>query len=190
MRLLKMGRRSHLHKEIMLSARPKSEAIKDRSKLFKKVATVIPVEYKQPITTHFEFFGPHFSSINLIALPIVVVYLYHVCDGNSCPNFDKPIYPQFDNIETGMAVYLSWIAVHLLLYKILPGETAFGSKTPDGQRLPYKINGLASLMASLGMLAALYYRYGYSPFLWVDENFLSLISAGIIFTSTTSIFLY
>jgi Delta14-sterol reductase len=178
----------------MLSARPTAANVKENTQKIDNLSKRKPVkdcfDYKQPKTVHFEFFGPHFSAINLIMLPVIVVYLYHFCDLAACPNLGKSVYPDFKNFQTEMSVYLSWIAFHLVLYKVLPGETVLGSKTPNGQRLSYNINGLSSLWASLGLLSVLYSLYGLAPFIWVNDHFLSLSLAGITFATTTSILLY
>src|SRR5699024_4123492 len=44
----------------------------------------------------------------------------------------------------GAAFYLAWLGLQAALYRFLPGRLEKGQPLPDGSRLTYRLNGLAS----------------------------------------------
>lgn len=53
------------------------------------------------------------------------------------------------------AIVVGWIALHVVLALVLPGKVVTGALLPNGERLPYKLNGLASFVISIAILVAL-----------------------------------
>lgn len=54
--------------------------------------------------------------------------------------------PRFEGIA--MFVYLGWLAVQALLYRVLPGAFKTGQLTPAGHLLSYRMNGLAAFVVT------------------------------------------
>ena len=58
---------------------------------------------------------------------------------------------------TTAAFYLLWLGFQALLAVVLPGRVVQGEKLEDGRTLPYKLNGLAALIVTLGVAVGLVY---------------------------------
>jgi protein-S-isoprenylcysteine O-methyltransferase Ste14 len=56
----------------------------------------------------------------------------------------------------GLLFYAGWLALQAGLYHFLPGRREEGQPLPDGSRLTYRLNGLASFAISLGLWALLH----------------------------------
>ncbi|KAJ3273470.1 hypothetical protein HDV01_004390 [Terramyces sp. JEL0728] len=160
-------------------------------------AKTLKNDYHQPKTTNFEFLGPHGSVFTILLLPLTVLSLYVACSADGCP--PSSIYSlRFDSIDlsgliydrAAVRAYVGWIAFHLALSICVPGKTVEGTVTPDGKRLQYKINGFNSFLVTMSVLAALVYKHGLHPLLWVADHYIQLAIAGILFAFTLSLALY
>ncbi|KAJ7585374.1 7-dehydrosterol-delta 7-reductase [Mycena floridula] len=59
---------------------------------------------------------------------------------------------KFDgSLSSSIRLYGLWVAFQAVLCIILPGTTGYGDRTPAGNRLKYKINGLLSWFVTLGV---------------------------------------
>lgn len=87
------------------------------------------------------------------------------------------------------AVFLGWIAYTTLLHLLLPGIRKEGVVLADKTRLSYKLNGMRCFTVTMALVA-----YGVSSgrlnLAWIHENFLALLSAGVIFSYGMSFCLY
>lgn len=106
---------------------------------------------KQEDKIHYEFGGPVGAFFVVISLPVVISGLYLICNENTCLNnpfdFDWALWyqslPSLDKYFSWEAtfMYLGWMAFHVLLERILPGENVEGVVLPDKTRLSYTMSG-------------------------------------------------
>ncbi len=140
-----------------------------------------------------EFGGPVGTLILTLGLPLIVYYLYYTLrfnEGNLVPSghldvFLASIIPTFQ----AAAIYLAWFFFQALLQAILPGRIEYGKKPDSGERLPYRMNGLLSIIVTFIVLVLLYIT-GILPGTLVYDHLGSLISVTIIFSFLYSFFLY
>lgn len=52
-------------------------------------------------------------------------------------------------------IVFGWLGLHAVLQLVLPGKIVQGAQLPSGERLSYKLNGLASFLVSMGLLVGL-----------------------------------
>lgn len=156
-----------------------------------------------PVTTHFEFLGPHGTFFAILGLPFTTLALFLLCTENGCPA------PQFYNHEwaallttrsseaafwwswEALAVVLSWFTFQLALYVLVPGPWAQGTILRSGTRLSYKINAFSCFVLTLAGLGAwVNYSNGLGPLLWLAENYLQVCTSAIAFSTTLALVLY
>jgi hypothetical protein len=101
---------------------------------------------------HYEFGGPVGTLLMIISLPMVVISLYLICNDKVCLQdpwqfnwsewFQKEI-PSLEKLFSfeATAIYLGWLLFHVVLERVLPGETVEGVPLPNKQRLKYTISG-------------------------------------------------
>ena len=161
------------------------------SPLPKKSPKKVSDSIQAPLTTHFEFMGPHGTILALLGLPLVTVGLYLGCTDKGCPvlNVDDLIPNSWWDYQAALC-YLSWIVWHLLLAKIAPGPTRKGTRLRNGITLDYKLNAFSTLVIDALGLGYLAYNRGLAPFLWVAEHYFHLATAGIVFCILFSFILH
>ena len=96
-------------------------------------------------SSEYEWGGPIGAAATVIALPLLIVAFCGNCGPLGCPGNMSDFLPtglvnEFWSLEA-FAVVLCWIAVHAILYFVLPGEMASGLPLKDGNVLQYPING-------------------------------------------------
>jgi len=146
----------------------------------------------------YDFGGPAFNLVIMMALPLIVYYLYfavHFNNGMPLPienisfgpfnSFCQSIMPSW----TAVALYLSWFSFQALLQALLPGKISQGKALKDGSHLSYKLNGLLSFIITLGTIAILIY-FNIIDTAIIYNNLGALISVVMIFSLLMSIFLY
>ena len=95
---------------------------------------------------HYEFGGPIGAAGIVFTLPLVVLGLYRLCNKDTCltftswGNFNLPSFNNLISFESVM-ICIGWIAFHIILERILPGEQVSGTALPDGSRLSYIMSG-------------------------------------------------
>lgn len=91
------------------------------------------VPVKKPV--HFEFGGPCGAAGIVFGLPLVVLGLYFVCNADHCVSnvFSYNYIDLVRNIrwedvysDTAMLLYLSWLLLHVVMERFLPGEVVHG----------------------------------------------------------------
>lgn len=87
------------------------------------------------------------------------------------------------------AVFLGWIAYTTFLHLFLPGIRQEGVVLADSTRLSYKLNGMRCFTVTLTLVACGVHT-GRLNLGWVHENFLALLTAGVIFSYGMSVCLY
>ena len=142
-----------------------------------------------------EFGGVPGNLAMIVGLPLFTAYLFFAVrfnDGAVLPG------PEADwegfkaaMMPTGRAtvIYGVWFALQALLQKYGPGREVLGAELPDGGRLPYRMNGLFSLLTTFVAVAVLHWS-GVFSIRELHDEFGALISVMTIFSFAFSIFLY
>ena len=142
-----------------------------------------------------EFGGVPGNLAMIIGLPVFTAYLFFAVRFNDGavlpgPNADWSGFGQAMVPTTRAAVlYAAWFAFQALLQQYAPGRRVWGSELPNGDRLPYRMNGLFSLLATLVVVFILHASGLVSIRVLYDE-FGALISVITIFVFLFSLFLY
>ena len=145
----------------------------------------------------YDFGGVPGNLALIVVLPVIVYYLYFCLRFNDGRLIPAGITGQDlrafwrDIAPTGRAflTYGVWIGFQALLQILVPGRTVYGRELEGGKRLPYRMNGLASFLITLGVFWALILGGVIDP-VAVFRGIGSLISAAMIFTYAFSVFLY
>jgi hypothetical protein len=154
--------------------------------------------YVQPKTIKFEFMGPHGVVLILVGLPLAVAGLNLFCDEKGCPPtsiwkteqiLEKVYAAEYWNWNA-FAIYVGWLALHLVLSIVAPGEIVQGTELPNGKRLPYKLNAFSSMVTSFSLLGYLVWMKGLAPLVWMADHYFQLATAGIVFCGVLSVLLY
>ncbi|EKX51861.1 ergosterol biosynthesis ERG4/ERG24 family [Guillardia theta CCMP2712] len=147
-------------------------------------------------TTEYEFGGPIGTTINMIVLPLVVVFLYLACPNGESSGFclrgvdvfqlkhmPIPGLSQLFSLDA-FAMCAGWFLFLVFLERILPYKVGQGVELSNGQRLKYRINGHLTFWVSLFVaehfidLSILYDKY------------LELAVAAISLSILLSVYLY
>jgi protein-S-isoprenylcysteine O-methyltransferase Ste14 len=135
---------------------------------------------------------PFGVAIAYVALPAFVYYVW-VCLTYYNGAFALPSAHLLQHlpgptwISTGMV--FGWIAFQLLLQIILPGRPVLGAPLADGRRLPYRMNGLLSLIVTVTLLAA-FVTAGVFPARVVAEQVGPLLTTANIVAFTVAGYLF
>ncbi|XP_065832909.1 delta(14)-sterol reductase TM7SF2-like [Oscarella lobularis] len=134
-----------------------------------------------PKTTEYKFGGPIGATISYFVLPLIAYFVYFACRRDACDltkiasSFRLPRdVNEWISVES-LGVVVGFMLLQALLYCIPAGKAVSGSILRDGSRLKYRMNGLLSLIVSVGVFGALwYYR---QPVTFVYDHFLEMITA-------------
>jgi len=142
-----------------------------------------------------EFGGVPGNFAMIFGLPLFTAYLFFAVrfnDGAVLPGanadwegFKRAMMPN----ARAATIYGCWFVLQALLQKLLPGRAVLGAELPDGNRLPYRMNGLLSLLVTFIVVAVLHWSGVFSIRVLYDE-FGALISVMTIFVFLFSIYLY
>ena len=142
-----------------------------------------------------EFGGVPGNFAMIIGLPLFTAYLFFAVrfnDGAVLPgaNADWEGF-KAAMMPTGRAaiIYGVWFVFQALLQRYAPGREVLGAELPDGGRLPYRMNGLVSLLVTFIAVAVLHWS-GVFSIRELYDQFGALISVMTIFSFAFSIFLY
>jgi protein-S-isoprenylcysteine O-methyltransferase Ste14 len=142
-----------------------------------------------------EFGGVPGNFAMIIGLPLFTAYLFFAVrfnDGAVLPGADAN-WEGFKDamMPTGRAavIYGVWFAFQALLQRYAPGREVLGAELPDGGRLPYRMNGLVSLLVTFIAVAVLHWS-GVFSIRELYDQFGALISVMTIFSFAFSAFLY
>ena len=171
---------------------------------------------KKPEVHHeFEFGGPIGTFFVTVGLPIVIYALYFFCNKDVC--FNSPLSFSWSQFRStlpsswsslisyeALYIYLGWMAFHVILERVLPGETAEGVALPDGKKLKYTISGHLQFWVTILAMghalpiynatssAGVYEIKGFMPLplYKVYDHYLELITISILGALLLSIYLY
>ena len=142
-----------------------------------------------------EFGGVPGNFAMIFGLPIFTAYLFFAVRFNDGavlpgPNADWDGFKQA-MMPTGRAalIYGVWFSLQAFLQRFAPGREVLGAELPGGGRLPYRMNGLFSLVMTF-ILVAIAHWSGVFSIRELHDQFGALISVMTIFVAFFSIFLY
>ncbi|KAJ3316545.1 erg24, C-14 sterol reductase, partial [Gonapodya sp. JEL0774] len=166
-----------------------------RSKSHQTLSSKAPSDALNPRTEHFEFLGTFGAVVITIIFPVVVYGLHFACNEEGCPAL--PLSRVLDGMQkaslfdpAAFIAFLGWIAWFVLLFYILPGEWVPGTELRNGKRLQYKINAWSSFLVTAITVATVTYFVGFSPFLWITDHFVGLMTASVVYCMVQAIYLY
>lgn len=140
--------------------------------------------------THFG--GPLGAKLFLVGLPLLTVYLW-ICIHHHGGALTLPSLAMLHEVPVpsvrGFVYFAAWLSFQIALQVLLPGKTVVSLPQRDGVKVPYKLNGFASLWVSLAALAALY-KAGLVRGTAVLAELGPLLSISIVFAFALSLFLY
>ena len=142
-----------------------------------------------------EFGGVPGNFAMIFGLPVFTAYLYFCVrfnggallpgEGADVTGFLASLTPT----PTAAAFYGVWFLTQAALQQCAPGPTVQGTELPDGTRLPYKMNGRFSMVATFGGAAALH-ASGLWDIRQLHDEFGAILSVMTIFCFAFSAFLY
>lgn len=149
----------------------------------------------RPPQTRSAFGGVPGAVVLTIGMPLIVGYLLYASryTGGSMLAFSAVSFDRFAHeLVPGwrdVAFYTGWLMLQAVFQLVLPGRTVAGSELPDGRRLRYKTNGLASFATTLA-LAALLQATGALPLSFIYDHLVPIMSVAAMFAVAFSMFLY
>ena len=89
----------------------------------------------------------------------------------------------------GAFFYLGWLALQAALYHFLPGKPEEGQPLPDGSRLTYRLNGLASFAITIGLWFGLHVS-GVLPGAFIYRNLATILGTANLVVMALCIYVY
>lgn len=138
---------------------------RSRSDSIKKAAPASPepVAADKKHEIHYEFGGPVGCFFIIIGLPIVIYALFFLCNKNVC--MTNPFSFNFQYVLAALplhwkdwfsheanVMYLGWLAFHVLLERILPGDLVDGVPLKDKSKLKYTMSGHLQFWVTLVLI--------------------------------------
>jgi delta14-sterol reductase len=143
----------------------------------------------------FEFGGIPGNFAMIVGLPVFTAYLYFAVAFNGgalFPGADSDWAGFFAALKPTLvaaAAYVGWFLFQALLQAFAPGRVVSGTELPDGRRLKYKVNGPASVTATIVVLGC-----GQLAGWWsleaISDHFGALLVSMTIFVYIFAVFLY
>jgi hypothetical protein len=144
----------------------------------------------------YEFGGPIGTTINTIALPFVILFLYSACpnrgEGEFCLSgldvsslVNMPV-PSVQGLMSwdALCIYVAWFGSLVVLERVLPYSEGHGIKLASGERLSYRING------HLSFWVAIFVVEHFFDLTYLYNHYAQLAVASILFSSIMSVYLY
>ncbi|CEH17785.1 Sterol reductase/lamin B receptor [Ceraceosorus bombacis] len=154
-----------------------------------------------PKSHEYEFGGPIGALGVTLAVPFFSYAMFFFCNENvGCsvtPKHLDLIWKQFGvglkesflDVQ-GWAIYFAWYAFVVLCWAVLPGKWEIGTELRTGERLSYKINAFATLVASfVGAVAIISYK-GPQGFTFLYDHWPALVSASIANSIGQAVYVY
>lgn len=166
----------------------------------KSKASARAVTTSKAPSPHYEFGGPIGALGITTVLPIVCYFLVYACNEDGCVEVSKlvrgergafPGFPRHMPLATvdGAIAALGWIAFTVLAHVLIPGIEKEGVVLPDGSRLTYKLNGFRVFVATV-VVGVFGTSMGWFDLASVHDNFLSMLTAMVVFAYALSAYLY
>jgi 7-dehydrocholesterol reductase len=141
----------------------------------------------------------------LVGSPLFVTYLWMSCQAYQCalsgPLVDVLVTRNrtlTDLIVTtfprptvaGFAIFASWYALQALLALLLPGRVGYGSVTPAGNRLVYRLNGLSAWVVTHVLLVLAVFAWKLAPATLLPDHWGALLVAANTWGFAAALFAY
>jgi hypothetical protein len=142
-----------------------------------------------------EFGGPLGNAAMIVGLPAITATFFFAARFNGgalLPGPDADVAGFLAALAPtwqAVGLYLGWLALQAALQAWAPGPIVQGTELPYGGRLPYKMNGVASLAITAVVVAALVGTGVVDPGVLHDQ-FGPLLTVMTSFTVAFSVFLY
>jgi len=150
---------------------------------------------------HYEFGGPVGTMLMFAGLPTFLYSLYFLCEGPQClelnaSSLSSSVYSAWAKLSwslffswSALAVTFVWFLWFVLLWNWLPGRLVLGAKLPNGSKLPYRLNGFASLISTLLALAFLQ-GSGWFDIAVIYDHFPQYITSTLILALLVAVYVY
>ena len=154
--------------------------------------------------THYEFCGPPGAVGITLGLPLVCYLLVAACNAQDGCIGVAPVATLADRLRTqvtsfvagtklatadGAIAYLAWFAFCVVLHLALVGHQVQGTVLRNGERLPYKMNGLTIfLVSTIGAAAAAYSNV--FDLAYAYRAYVPLLTASVAFSFALSVYVY
>ena len=147
---------------------------------------------KESKKTADNFGGPIGAAINVIFLPLVILYLAYADRFNFSILEIPPVTPLYDLepkiILSCFLILVIWILFQAILYLLPLGQKVYGTKLPNGNKLTYNINGLfAFIVTHILLLFCLLLNINIS---FLFTYYFEFALASIVFSFILSVYLY
>ncbi|KAJ1753729.1 erg24, C-14 sterol reductase [Coemansia sp. RSA 1821] len=152
-----------------------------------------------PRTVHRDFFGATGSLAVMLGTVSVVFIWYFSCNETACQLpltatqwsliLQQALDPSYVSSAALLYYSLWWLWLAALFF-IIPAKVVDGVVLRDGRRLQYRLNGLSSLLVTVGVWAVVWLVWGTQPYLWIADHYFELAIASIIFATTQALLVY
>lgn len=154
-----------------------------------------------PKTTHYEFGGPPGALFVSASVPFFTYALFYFCNpivgcgltpknpGLIFQAMGQGIVDSFKDYQ-GWAIYFGWYAFTVLCWAVLPGGSKEGLSLRTGEKLTYKINAFATLVASFAVAGGIIAVKGAAGFTVLYDHWPALVTASIANALIQSIYVY
>jgi protein-S-isoprenylcysteine O-methyltransferase Ste14 len=179
-------------------ARGSSRGVAERATTTRAASSEKARARDAPTTTHYEFGGPIGALAITVALPLVCYFLAYACNEDGCAEVSKlarggafpglPKHMPLWSVDGAVAAY-GWMAFTVVAHAVIPGQKKQGVALPDGTRLTYKLNGFR-VFAATAVAGVVGTKAGWFDLASVHDNFLSMLTAMVVFAYALSAYLY
>ncbi|OCF36699.1 delta14-sterol reductase [Kwoniella heveanensis BCC8398] len=167
----------------------------------------IPLTYEQlnPRSKPTEFFGPLGTAAISVLAPLFTYIFFFACnDAVGCtPTTVRGWQQAWEYVSNfpstaghlwewkAAGVYTAWYAYTVLCWAVLPGDKIQGNLLRDGTRKTYKMNGLYTLLLTLGLsLGVILQPGGIQLYTWLYDHWVPLASAALVMSTFQALFVY
>ena len=173
---------------------------------------------KKHAEIEYEFGGPLGAFGVIVGLPLVTFLLYFLCNKDVCLTnpfrfawgswFTSHLPHSISELYSteAMYMYVGWMLFHVLLERVLPGETVEGAVLDNGKRLPYTMSGHLQFWITLVVMGHAYpliiesapagsmvYEFrGFRPLnlSLIYDHYVQLIFVSVVGATLLSVYLY
>ncbi|KAH8831352.1 ERG4/ERG24 ergosterol biosynthesis protein [Flagelloscypha sp. PMI_526] len=164
-------------------------------------------EILNPRTKRYEFLGPPGAFLITIGVPLVTYGLYFGCseETGGCPPtgvLDGSILPKIQDTLTSAdfykslwdteatLMYFAWYMFCVVCWRILPGDVVEGTTLRTGEKKKYKMNGLQTLLVTMGFVLGRIVNKGPESFTFLYEKWVPFITATVLMSVTQALLCY
>ena len=120
----------------------------------------------------------------------ISLFLQHALQNGIWTSIWQVWQPVFFGTVSAWKIIFSFMAVQLILMRVVPGKRVTGPETPNGNTPIYKDNGFASFIITLALFYLCTQTFALFPATIVYDNFAGILGALNIFSLTFCLMLY